>query len=159
MMTVPAETRARIRRWTLLLGVLQLTFGCLVGLIPPTAVEWYRGLVLAHVEFTANGVLMIVFALIVGELQLGPTALWVWFGLLQIGTWTNGASGLVAAFLGYSSRMMPSLNQLFPPPRGPDHVAVTGLLMVCGVTFVLCLVLTIVGLSRPKPATPAAATA
>jgi hypothetical protein len=75
--TVHAAYTARIRHWTLLLGVLQLTLGCLVGLIPPTAVEWSRGLVMAHVEFTANGVLMIVFALFVNELQLGPTALGV----------------------------------------------------------------------------------
>ncbi len=154
MTTVPAEQRARIRRWTLLLGVLQVTFGCLVGFIPPTAVEWSRGLVMAHVELTANGVLMIVFALLVNELQLGPAALWAWFALLQIGTWANGASGLVAAFTGYSSRLMPSITKLFPPPRGPDHPAVTGLLMLCGVTIMLALVLTIVGLVRCKLAPP-----
>jgi hypothetical protein len=150
--TVPTELRARIRHWTLLLGVLQLTVGCLVGFIPPTAVEWSRGIVMAHIELTANGVLMIAFALIVNDLHLGSPALWAWFGLLQIGTWTNGAAGLVAAFTGYSSRLMPGITKLFPPPRGPDHPAVTGLLMLCGVTIVLTLALTIVGLVRCKPA-------
>jgi hypothetical protein len=113
-------------------------------------VEWFRGIVSAHIEFTANGVLMIAFALIVNDLQLGPTALLAWFGLLQIGTWANGAAGLTAAFLGYSSRLMPSINKLFPPPRGPDHIVVTGMLVVCGVTVMLCLALTIVGLVRPN---------
>ena len=60
-----------IRRWTLILGVLQVTVGCLVGLIPPGAVEWFRGIVMAHIEFTANGVLMIVLGLLVRELRLG----------------------------------------------------------------------------------------
>jgi len=152
MTTASNELRARLRRWTSLLGVLQLTFGCLIGFIPPTAVEWSRGILMAHVEFTANGVLMIAFALLVGELQLGTGALWAWFGLLQLGTWANGAAGLVAGFTGYSSRLMPSVSKLFPPPRGLDHPAVTGLLMLCGVTIVAALSLTIVGLVRKEPA-------
>jgi len=45
------------RRWVLLIGVAQILFGCLVGFIPPTAVGWFRGIVMAHIEFTANGVL------------------------------------------------------------------------------------------------------
>jgi hypothetical protein len=137
----------------LLLGVVQVTVGCLVGFIPPTAVEWSRGIVMAHIELTSNGVLMIVFAMLVGELHLGAAALWAWFGLLQIGTWANGVAGLVAAFTGYSSRLMPSISKLFPPPRGLDHPAVTGLLMLCGVTILLALLLTIVGLFRREPAT------
>ena len=88
--------RSTIKRWTLLLGVLQITVGCVVGLIPPSAVQWFRGIVMSHIEYTANGVLMVAFGFLVSELALGRTALWVWFATLQIGTWTNGTAGLVA---------------------------------------------------------------
>ncbi len=36
--------KASLRRWTPALGVPQVAFGCVVGLIPPTAVEWFRGI-------------------------------------------------------------------------------------------------------------------
>ncbi|MEK7793164.1 MAG: hypothetical protein AAB353_01470, partial [Candidatus Hydrogenedentota bacterium] len=51
--------KATLKRWILLLGVLQITVGCAVGFIPPSAVQWFRGIVMAHIEFTANGVLMV----------------------------------------------------------------------------------------------------
>ena len=54
--------QVRLRRWTLILGVAQITLGCLVGFIPPAAVQWFRGIVMGHIEYTANGVLMVVFA-------------------------------------------------------------------------------------------------
>ena len=73
-----------LRRWTLILGVLQITVGCVVGFIPPSAVAWFRGIVMAHIEFTANGVLMVVFGFLGRELRLTPTALKVWFATLQI---------------------------------------------------------------------------
>ena len=47
---------------------------------------------MAHIEFTANGVLMVALGLLLAELELGPTALKLWFGALQVGTWTNGPS-------------------------------------------------------------------
>src|SRR5260221_13536950 len=99
--------KANLRRWTLLLGVLQITVGCIVGFLPPSAVAWFRGIVMAHIEFTANGVLMIAFGFLINELRLGPGALRVWFATLQIGTWTNGAAGVAAAFTGASSKLMP----------------------------------------------------
>ena len=71
--------RENVRRWTLVLGVLQITVGCCVGFIPPAAVAWFRGIVMAHIEFTANGVLMIALGFLVRELRLSPTALKVWF--------------------------------------------------------------------------------
>jgi hypothetical protein len=74
-----------------------------VAFIPPTAVPWFRGIVMAHIEFTANGVLMVVVGLLAHELRLGSTALTIWFWSLLIGTWTNGATGLVGAFAGQSS--------------------------------------------------------
>src|SRR5262245_39503676 len=113
--------KANVRRWTLILGVLQITVGCVVGFIPPSAVAWYRGIVMAHVEFTANGVLMVAFGFMVRELSLRPAAMWVWFVMLQIGTWSNGAAGVVAAFVGASSKLMPTINEKFPPPHGTDH--------------------------------------
>ena len=140
--------KRRLRRWTLLFGVLQITVGCIVGFIPPSAVPWFRGLVMAHIEFTANGVLMIAFGFLVQELGLQSTALKVWFATLQIGTWTNGASGLAAAFIGSSSMLMPTLNEKFPPPNGVDSAVVTRLLQTCGVTIMVALALTVYGLLR-----------
>src|SRR5215472_14160286 len=125
--------KEKLRRWVLLIGIAQVLFGCLVGFIPPTAVPWFRGIVMAHIEFTANGVLMTVIGLLARELGLGAGALWVWFWTLLVGTWTNGAAGLVGAFAGQSSPLMTTLNQKFPPPGGVENAAVTGLLQVCGV--------------------------
>jgi len=142
--------KANLRRWTLLLGVLQITVGCLVGFIPPPAVSWFRGIVMAHIEFTANGVLMIAFGFLVTELRLKPIALKTWFATLQIGAWTNGAAGLAAAFMGSSSKLMPTLNEKFPPPHGVDSPVVTGLLLLCSVTILVALLLTIYGLLRSR---------
>lgn len=148
-MTADASSlRDAIRWWTLFLGVLQITVGCLVGLLPPSAVAWFRGIVMAHIEFTANGVLMVAFALLVGYLSLAPWALRLWFVFLQIGTWTNGAAGVVAGFLGSSSRLMPTLNEKFPPPHGTEHPLVSGLLQVCGITILIALAFTLFGLAR-----------
>lgn len=145
--------KANIKRWTLFLGVLQITVGCAVGFIPPAAVEWFRGIVMAHIEFTANGVLMVVFGFLVAQLALPRALLWLWFAALQIGTWTNGAAGVAGAFMGASSRLMPTLNEKFPPPNGVDNPLVFGLLQLCGVTIMVALLLTLFGLWRAKPAT------
>ena len=118
--------KENIRRWTLVLGVLQITVGCIIGFIPPSAVEWFRGIVMAHIEFTANGILMIAFGFLVSELSLNPIALKVWFATLQIGTWTNGTAGVVAALIGSSSKLMPTINEKFPPPHGIDSPIVSG---------------------------------
>ena len=150
--------KASLKRWTLILGVLQIIIGCLVGFIPPSAVSWFRGIVMAHVEFTANGVLMVVFAFLVRELRLSPAALKVWFATLQIGSWTNGAAGVAAAFIGASSKLMPTINEKFPPPHGTDNPIVSGSLKLCGVTIMVALLLTLYGLLRSKaPATDAGA--
>jgi hypothetical protein len=146
MMNDLAKTKDTLRRWTLILGVLQITLGCLVGLIPPTAVEWFRGIVMAHIEFTANGVLMIVLGFLLRELRLGPWMLKAWFATLQIGTWTNGAAGVAAAFIGASSKLMPTINEKFPPPHGTDNPIVSSLLLLCGVTILVALLLTLYGL-------------
>jgi len=143
-----SELKSRLRRWTLLLGVLQITVGCVIGLIPPSAVPWFRGIVMAHIEYTANGVLMVAFGFLVQELRLGPGALKAWFTTLQLGTWSNGTAGLVGALLGSSSTLMPTLNEKFPPPHGVDSLAVTGLLQLCAITVMIALVLTLIGLAR-----------
>ena len=141
---------ANLKRWTLILGVLQITVGCVVGFIPPSAVAWFRGIVMAHIEFTANGVLMVAFAFLVNELRLSSAALKVWFALLQIGTWTNGAAGVAAAFIGASSKLMPTINEKFPPPHGTDNPIVSGSLQLCGLTIMAALLLTLYGLLRSK---------
>lgn len=138
--------QARLRRWTLILGVAQITIGCLVGLIPPTAVPWFRGIVMAHIEFTINGVLMVAFGFLVTEMRLRAGLFKLWFALLQVGTWSNGAAGLIAGLSGFASVLMPTLAAKFPPPAGPDHWAVTGMLQLCGITILLALVLTLWGL-------------
>jgi uncharacterized membrane protein HdeD (DUF308 family) len=95
MTTEIDSLKANIKRWTLILGVLQITIGCTVGFIPPAAVAWFRGIVMAHIEFTANGVLMVAFGFLVRELRLSPAALKVWFATLQIGTWARAFSALL----------------------------------------------------------------
>lgn len=148
-MTADLDTlKSTLRRWTIFLGVLQITVGCVVGFIPPPAVAWFRGIVMAHIEFTANGVLMIVLGLLVREMRLGPLALKAWFVTLIIGTWTNGTAGVIAAFTGSTSKLMPTLTEKFPPPQGDNHPLVTATLMVCGVTILIALALTLVGLWR-----------
>jgi hypothetical protein len=142
------ELKMSLRRWTLILGVLQITIGCLVGFVPPTAVQWFRGILMSHIEYTANGVLMVAFAFLVPELRLQSVGLITWFTTLQIGTWTNGTAGLIGALIGYSSVLMPTLNEKFPAPHGADHPVVTGLLQICGVTMMAALLLTLYGLLR-----------
>lgn len=142
--------KANIKRWTLILGVLQITVGCAIGFIPPPAVSWFRGIVMAHIEFTANGILMVVFGLLVNELRLNSVALKLWFTTLQIGTWANGTAGLVAAFIGASSKLMPTINEKFPPPHGTDNPIVTNALMLCGVTILVALLLTLYGLYNAR---------
>ena len=142
--------KAKIKRWTLILGVLQILVGCMVGFIPPSAVAWFRGIVMAHIEFTANGVLMVVFGFLVRELRLSPAVLKVWFATLQIGSWTNGGAGVAAAFLGASSKLMPTINEKFPPPGGTDNPIVSGTLQLCGVMIMAALLLTLYGLLRAK---------
>jgi len=111
-------------------------------------VAWFRGIVMAHIEFTANGVLMVAFGFLVPEMRLGPTAFRVWFATLQIGSWTNGAAGMAAALTGSTSMLMPTLNEKFPPPGGTNSPLVTGLLLTCGVTIIVALLITLYGLLR-----------
>lgn len=144
------DLKSVLRKATLVLGVFQILVGCLIGLIPPSAVAWFRGIVMAHIEFTANGVLMVVFGFLIRELCLTPTLLKVWFAALQIGTWSNGTAGVIAAFLGTSSELMPTINAQFPPPNGTHSVIVSGLLKLCVVTIIAAILLTLYGLLRQE---------
>lgn len=146
------QLKIDLRRWTLVLGVFQIIVGCSVGFIPPTAVVWFRGIVMAHIEFAINGVLMIVLGLLLNEMSLRATALKIWFATLQIGTWTNGLAGVFAAFTGASSKFMPTLNEKFPPPNGIDSALVTGTLQLCGITIMVALLLTLTGLLKKRAA-------
>lgn len=150
MVTHIERLKHDLRYWTLLLGTLQIIVGCVVGLIPPSAVSWFRGIVMAHIEFAANGVLMVVLGLLVRDLALKAAALKVWFVTLQIGTWTNGMAGVIAAFSGTTSALMTTLNEKFPPPYGTDSVLVTSTLQLCGVTILIALGLTLYGLYQSR---------
>jgi hypothetical protein len=156
MTTDTDNLKTTLRRWTLIPGVLQITVGCMVGFIPPPAVAWFRGIVMAHIEFTANGVFMIALGLLVREMRLSPTALKVWFATLQIGTWTNGGAGLIAGFIGASSKLMPTISEKFPPPHGTDSALVSNTLLICGVTILVALFITLYGLIHAKPSATAA---
>ena len=145
-----ARFKDMLGRWSIFLGVLQVTVGCIVGFTPPTAVAWFRGIVMAHIEFTANGVLLIALGLLAGRLALNPLPLKLWFATLQAGTWTNGAAGVAAAILGASSPLMPTLNEKFPPPHGTESAIVSASLQVCGVTIMIALLLTLYGLARGR---------
>ncbi|MEQ1877480.1 MAG: hypothetical protein ABL958_12610 [Bdellovibrionia bacterium] len=140
------KLKSDIERITILLGVIQVTFGCIVGFIPPVAVSWFRGIVMAHIELTANGVLMIVFGFLVSRMNLSPRLWKTWFATLQIGTWTNGLAGIIGAFSGSSSKLMTTINEKFPAPNGADSFPVTLSLQICGVTIMIALLLTIYGL-------------
>ncbi|MHB8519942.1 MAG: hypothetical protein ACYDH9_04205 [Limisphaerales bacterium] len=105
---------------------------------------------MAHIEFTANGVLMVAFGFLVRDLRLSPATLKVWFVTLQIGTWPNGAAGAAAAFIGASSKFIPTINEKFPPPHGTDNSIVSGSLELAGVAIMVALLLTLYGLLRSK---------
>ena len=95
---------------------------------------------------------MVVLGLLATELRLGATPLNVWFAALQVGTWTNGVAGVLAAFSGASSPLMPTINEKFPPPHGAGSPLVTGSLTLCAVTILLALALTLFGLLRAQSA-------
>ncbi len=50
---------------------------------------------------------------------------------------------------------MPTLNEKFPPPGGTASPVVSGLLMLCGITILAALLLTLAGLLRSGPSQPA----
>lgn len=146
----PAVLSERLRFFTLLLGVIQVTMGCLVGLIPPDALAWYRGLVMAHIQFTANGVLLVVLGFLLREMVLTPFQLRCWFISTQAGTWLNGVAGMLAAIIGQSSSQMPALNKAYPPPTAGSSPLVYTTLVLCGLLILVALGLTVWGLVKAR---------
>ena len=65
-------------------------------------------------------------------------------------------AGVIAAFQGKTSKLMPTLTEKFPPPNGDNSALVTNTLMVCGVTVFLALLITLYGLWRSKGSASAA---
>jgi len=119
-----------------------------IGLTPPPAVPYFRGIVMAHLEFTANGVLLIAIGTLVNEMQLTPLLWKIWFVSLQLGTWCNGASGVISAVTGATSQLSPTMNEKFPPPHGSNSSMAANSLLVCAIGILTGLMLTMVGLMR-----------
>jgi len=61
---------------------------------------------------------------------------------------TKSLTAVAAAFIGASSKLMPTINEKFPPPGGTDNPIVSGSLQLCGLTIMLALLLTLYGLLR-----------
>jgi hypothetical protein len=59
--------------------------------------------------------------------------------------------------MGSSTKLMPTLNEKFPPPQGTDNQVATSLLLACAITILLALALTLYGLARSRPAAGSAA--
>jgi hypothetical protein len=56
----------------------------------------------------------------------------------------------MAALIGASSKLMPTINEKFPPPHGNDNPIVSGSLTLCCVTIMAALLLTLYDLLRSK---------
>jgi hypothetical protein len=106
---------------------------------------------MAHIEYAGNGILLIALGLLVREMRLSASMWWIWFVVLQLGTWLNGASAVFAAVLGSSSNLLSLANASSPPPAGTGSSIVTGMLITTGVTMVIGLSITLVGLARAWP--------
>jgi hypothetical protein len=149
MTTVSSRAQKRM----LVLGVAQVLLGCLIGFIPPTAVEHFRSLVTSHIEFTANGVMLGVLGLMYPYIRLGSGLLLVMELLAYVGTFSNGGAFVISAFTGSGTPLAVTVHKLFPFPQGLDgpwsHV-VTNCLMICGVTTVGALLLALIGLLRSE---------
>jgi hypothetical protein len=135
-------------------GIGMVLFGCFIGLIPPPAVQHFRSIVTAHIEFTANGMLLSILGLIMPYLNLGRgtkfflelTAYW--------GTASNGGAFLISAFTGYGTELAPTVHKQFPFPNGIKGFyssMVTACLLSCGVTIIIALFLTVAGLIFYNP--------
>ena len=59
-----------------------------------------------------------------------------------------GAYGITAAFIGASSKLMPTIKETFPLLHGADSPIVSGSLQLCGVNIMMALLLTLYGLLR-----------
>jgi hypothetical protein len=144
----------RMKRITML-GVAQVLLGCFVGFIPPTAVLHFRSIVTAHIEFCINGILLAVLGILTQYMDLSPGMLFLLEINAYLGTFCNGGAFFVSAFTGFGSKLGVTSNEKFPPPNGTEggySDLMTGILMVCGVTIIISLVISLIGLYGYVPA-------
>jgi hypothetical protein len=140
-----------VQQRLLILGLFQVLVGCIVGFIPPPAVLHFRAVVTAHIEFCVNGTLLAVIGLCVPRMNLSNFMLWLMQATAVVGTFTNGGAFVISAFTGFGTKLGPTINEKFPPPKGIEggySDAITGILMVCGVCMLVCLSIAVVGLVR-----------
>eukprot|EP01040_Poterioochromonas_malhamensis_P006775 gene6775-7301_t len=144
---------ARQRRF-LIGGIGQVLLGCLIGLIPPHAVPHFRSLVTSHIEFTANGMLLSIFAIILPYLTLSSNILTLLELTAYLGTFCNGLAFVISGFTGYGTPLASTVHKLFPFPNGiegPISDIVTGCLGVCAITIIIALFLVLIGLIYTPP--------
>jgi hypothetical protein len=135
----------------MIVGLAQVLLGCIVGFIPPPAVLHFRSIVTAHIEFCVNGILLAVLGILTQYMNLSVPL----FSILEIsaylGTFCNGGAFLISAFTGFGTKLAPTVNEKFPFPNGVEggySDLMTNCLLVCGITIVTSLVISILGLSR-----------
>ena len=139
------------RKILMVLGVTQVLLGCVLGLIPPSAVQHFRSLITAHIEFCMNGMLLALIGFLYDHMTLGPFLAVLLDTTAIVGTFTNGGAFVLAAFTGASTILSPLINSSHPPPLGTDgywsHV-ITNSLVVCAIATILSLIISIIGLLR-----------
>eukprot|EP01012_Entosiphon_sulcatum_P045085 TRINITY_DN60033_c0_g1_i1.p1 TRINITY_DN60033_c0_g1~~TRINITY_DN60033_c0_g1_i1.p1 ORF type:complete len:153 (+),score=22.91 TRINITY_DN60033_c0_g1_i1:41-499(+) len=139
----------------LVLGVLQVLTGCILGLIPENQWTLYRYAVTAHLEFTANGVLLIALGYVSTKISL-PSVLGPVFWLTSVvGTWINGLAFVYGAIYGELTELAPKANsEIGAAARakltGQSGQVVTGMLTICGVCIITSLFLALLGLLLGK---------
>lgn len=138
----------------MVIGVFQVLLGCVCGLIPPPAVLHFRAMVTAHIEFCVNGTLLAVLGILTQYMTLSSPL----FALLELtaylGTFCNGGAFVISAFTGFGTKLGPTVNEKFPPPNGTEggySETITNTLLVCAVTVIISLVLSMIGLMAYNP--------
>ncbi len=134
----------------MIMGVFQVLIGCLVGFIPPPAVMHFRSIVAAHIGFCVNGTLLAVLGILTQYMSLSSTMFLILEFMANLGTFCNGSAFFISAFTGFGTKLAPITNEKFPFPNGIEggySDAMTACLMVCGVTIVTSLIISLIGLS------------
>ena len=87
-------------------GILLFLFGLLTGFLIPAMKNPRMGLS-SHLEGTMNGMLLILFGLVLPKVHLTMRALNWSYGLSLFGTFTNWGTTLLAGIWGAGAEMMP----------------------------------------------------
>ena len=138
----------------MVVGVFQVLLGCIVGLIPPPAVLYFRAIVTAHIEFCVNGTLLAVLGILTQYMSLSSGLFAVLELTAYLGTFCNGGAFLISGFTGFGTKLGPTINEKFPAPNGIEggySEAITNCLLVCAVTVIISLILSIIGLIAYNP--------